>query len=31
MEDVTDAAFRRICRTLGATLCVTEFIGAEAG
>jgi nifR3 family TIM-barrel protein len=29
MEDVTDAAFRRICRTLGATLCVTEFVGAE--
>jgi nifR3 family TIM-barrel protein len=29
MEDVTDAAFRRICRGLGASLCVTEFIGAE--
>jgi len=29
MEDVTDAAFRRICRTLGASLCVTEFVGAE--
>ena len=29
MEDVTDAAFRRICRSVGATTCVTEFIGAE--
>lgn len=29
MEDVTDAAFRRMCRTLGASLCVTEFVGAE--
>jgi len=29
MEDVTDAAFRRICRRLGASLCVTEFVGAE--
>jgi nifR3 family TIM-barrel protein len=29
MEDVTDAAFRRICRTLGAQLCVTEFVGVE--
>lgn len=29
MEDVTDAVFRRVCRTLGASLCVTEFIGAE--
>ena len=29
MEDVTDAPFRRICRALGAHLCVTEFIGAE--
>ena len=29
MEDVTDAAFRRVCRTLGASLCVTEFVGAE--
>jgi nifR3 family TIM-barrel protein len=29
MEDVTDAAFRRICRTVGAGLCVTEFIGTE--
>ncbi|HEU4727787.1 MAG TPA: tRNA-dihydrouridine synthase family protein [Kofleriaceae bacterium] len=29
MEDVTDAAFRRVCRALGATLCVTEFVGVE--
>ena len=29
MEAVTDAAFRRICRGVGAQLCVTEFIGAE--
>src|SRR5688500_14258607 len=29
MEDVTDAGFRRICRTLGAQLCVTEFVGVE--
>ena len=29
MEDVTNAAYRRICRTLGAHVCVTEFIGAE--
>ena len=29
MEDVTDAPFRRICRTLGATVCVTEFVGVE--
>jgi nifR3 family TIM-barrel protein len=29
MEDVTDAPFRRICRSLGASLCVTEFIAAE--
>jgi tRNA-dihydrouridine synthase B len=29
MEDVTDAAFRRICRSLGAELCVTEFVGVE--
>lgn len=29
MEDVTDAAFRHICRELGASLCVTEFVGAE--
>lgn len=29
MEDVTDAAFRRLCRSLGAGLCVTELVGAE--
>jgi nifR3 family TIM-barrel protein len=29
MEDVTDAAFRRTCRGLGASLCMTEFVGAE--
>jgi tRNA-dihydrouridine synthase B len=29
MEDVTDAAFRRVCRSVGATTCVTEFVGAE--
>ncbi|MBE7449008.1 MAG: tRNA-dihydrouridine synthase family protein [Kofleriaceae bacterium] len=29
MEDVTDAAFRRVARGLGAALCVTEFIRAE--
>jgi nifR3 family TIM-barrel protein len=29
MEDITDAAFRAICRGLGASLCMTEFVGAE--
>ncbi len=29
MEDVSDAVFRRICRGLGAELCVTEFVNAE--
>ena len=29
MEDVSDAAFRRICRDRGAELCVTEFVRAE--
>lgn len=29
MEDVTDAGFRAVCRSLGAELCVTEFIRAE--
>jgi tRNA-dihydrouridine synthase B len=29
MEDVTDVVFRRLCRTLGATLCVTEFVNVE--
>jgi nifR3 family TIM-barrel protein len=29
MEDVTDAVFRRLCRTVGASLCITEFALAE--
>ena len=29
MEDVTDAVYRRICRRLGAELCVTEFVNVE--
>jgi nifR3 family TIM-barrel protein len=29
MEDVTDAVFRRVCRELGAEICVTEFVNAE--
>lgn len=29
MEDVSDAVFRRLCRRLGADLCVTEFVNAE--
>jgi tRNA-dihydrouridine synthase B len=29
MEDVTDASYRALCRSMGAELCVTEFIGAE--
>ena len=29
MEDVSDAVFRRVCRSLGAELCVTEFVNAE--
>ena len=29
MEDVTDAVFRALCRTLGADLCVTEFVNVE--
>ncbi len=29
MEDVTDAVFRRICRSRGADLCVTEFVNVE--
>jgi nifR3 family TIM-barrel protein len=29
MELITDAAFRRVCRSVGASLCVTEFVGAE--
>jgi tRNA-dihydrouridine synthase B len=29
MEDVTDAAFRRVARALGASLCMTEFVASE--
>ncbi len=29
MEDVSDAVFRRLCRTQGATLCFTEFVNCE--
>jgi nifR3 family TIM-barrel protein len=29
MEDVTDAVYRKLCRTLGADLCVTEFVNVE--
>jgi len=29
MEDVTDGAYRRLCRALGAVVCVTEFVRAE--
>lgn len=29
MEDVTDAVYRRLCRGLGAVVCVTEFVRAE--
>ena len=29
MENVTNPGFRRICRMVGASLCVTEFVGAE--
>jgi len=29
MEDVSDVVFRRLCRSLGAHLCVTEFVNAE--
>jgi nifR3 family TIM-barrel protein len=29
MEAVTDAPFRRVCRSVWARLCVTEFVGAE--
>jgi len=29
MEDVSDAIFRRLCRGLGAELCVTEFVNVE--
>jgi tRNA-dihydrouridine synthase B len=29
MEDVTDVVFRRLCRDVGAELCVTEFVNVE--
>jgi nifR3 family TIM-barrel protein len=29
MEDVTDAVFRRICRTRGAAIALTEFVNVE--
>ena len=29
MEDVTDKVYRRLCRELGADLCVTEFVNVE--
>jgi nifR3 family TIM-barrel protein len=29
MEDVTDVVFRRLCRSLGATLAMTEFVNTE--
>ncbi len=29
MEDVTDVVFRRLCRSLGAHFCVTEFVNVE--
>jgi tRNA-dihydrouridine synthase B len=29
MEDVTDVVFRRVCRKLGATIAMTEFVNVE--
>ncbi len=29
MEDVSDAVFRRMCRSVGASLCFTEFVNCE--
>ncbi|EYF07871.1 tRNA dihydrouridine synthase DusB [Chondromyces apiculatus] len=29
MEDVSDVVFRRLCRSLGAKLCYTEFVNVE--
>jgi tRNA-dihydrouridine synthase B len=29
MEEVSDAAFRRVCRARGADVCLTEFVRAE--
>jgi tRNA-dihydrouridine synthase B len=30
MEDVSNAVFRRICRSVGADVCVTEFVNVDA-
>ncbi len=30
MEDVSDPVFRRLCRSVGAHLCVTEFVNVDA-
>ncbi len=29
MEDVSDAPFRTLCRSVGAHVCITEFVNAE--
>jgi len=29
MEDVTDAVFRTLCRSVGAEVCLTEFVNVE--
>jgi tRNA-dihydrouridine synthase B len=29
LEDVSDAAFRRVCRAYGADLCFTEFVNSD--
>ncbi len=29
MEDVSDAIYRQLCRSVGADLCVTEFVNVE--
>ena len=29
MEDVSDAPFRQVCRSVGADVCITEFVNAE--
>lgn len=29
MEDITDDVFRRLCRTVGGDVCVTEFVNVE--
>ncbi|MGQ0506295.1 MAG: tRNA dihydrouridine synthase DusB, partial [Myxococcaceae bacterium] len=30
MEDVSDPVFRRLCRSVGADVCVTEFVNVDA-